>query len=148
MDLLKRRIRKSVPNLSNLSKISHENGILSQGVGREWNGMDRLNPHPSPRNALVIRPWSTFKEVNFDLKIFTPFLNGDYTWRKEFYPHLGAVCSFKRNSLWEGIPVYQRSIKQQVFHLLVTDLKQLFLEQKKKKKKKKKEKKKKKKKST
>ena len=39
MDLLKRSIGKSVPNSSNLSKISHENEILSQ----RWF-------HPRPRN--------------------------------------------------------------------------------------------------
>ena len=44
MDLLKWSIRKSVPNLS---KISHENEILSQ-KGIQLNTKGVLNPHPSP----------------------------------------------------------------------------------------------------
>ena len=35
MDLLKRSIEKSVPSLSNLSKVSHENEILSK-MGFDW----------------------------------------------------------------------------------------------------------------
>ena len=36
MDLLKRSTRKGVPILSDLSKISHENEILSQRWGKGW----------------------------------------------------------------------------------------------------------------
>ena len=53
MDLLKRSIRKSVPNLSNLSKISHESEISSQGVLGGGGGGGSTEPREPPLNPLL-----------------------------------------------------------------------------------------------
>ena len=59
MDLLKRSKWKIIPNLSNLSKIFHENEILSQrgvrwGGGREGSTEPRKPPLNPPLRSMIL----------------------------------------------------------------------------------------------